>query len=229
MLQIPACAAPMSKDSTGTIIAVGSSDASLKTTDIVEKIISGILESGEVNIVGVGDGIFLACSAVNMATEIAKVYLNDLFIGSLEAPAHAKTSAISMLLGQKQLSDYPKLAEQEEKSMQEIEEQTISVSRASTMERLLTISLLRLAKFDEIRIVAAGGSINDAVSLALRLSEGQISKDQLGTKLVHLYSIKMRNDPSKSIAATSIFLQKGLSAIYSKRQRDLLKKLEGGH
>ena len=217
----------MSKEFTGKIVAVGPSDASLKTTDVVEKIISGIMEAGEVNVVGIGDGIFLACSAVNMTTEIAKVYLNDLFIGSLETPEHVKTSAFSMLLGQNQLNDYLRLAEIEEKSMQDIEEQTISVSRASTIERLLTISLLRLAKFDEIRIVAAGGSINDAVSLALRLSEGQISKDQLGTKLVQLYSIKMRNDPSKSIAAVSIFLHKGLSTIYSKRQRDLLKKLEG--
>jgi len=217
----------MSKEFIGKIVTVESSDASVKTTDVVEKIMSGIMDAGEVNVVGIGDGIFLACSAVNMATEIAKVYLNDLFIGSLETPAYAKISAFSMLLGQNQLSDYLKLAEDEEKSMQDIEEQTISVSRASTIERLLTISLLRLAKFDEIRIVAAGGSINDAVSLALRLSEGQISKDQLGTKLVQLYSIKMRNDPSKSIAAVSIFLHKGLSTIYSKRQRDLLKKLEG--
>lgn len=218
----------MSKEPTPKTVAVGSSEISV--TDIVERIISGILEGGDVNVVGVGDGIFSACSAVNMATEIAKVYVNDLFIGSLQAPALAKTVAISILLGQKQLvCDYPKLAEQEEKSMKDIEEQTVSVSRGATMERLVTVSLLRLAKFDEIRIVAAGGSINDAVSLALRLSEGQISKEQVGIKLVHLYSIKMRNDPSKSIAAISIFLQKGLSGVYSKRQRDLLKKLEGGN
>lgn len=218
----------MSKEPTPKTVAVGSSEISV--TDIVERIISGILEGGDVNVVGVGDGIFSACSAVNMATEIAKVYVNDLFIGSLQAPALAKTSAISILLGQKQLvCDYPKLAEQEEKSMKDIEEQTVSVSRGATMERLVTVSLLRLAKFDEIRIVAAGGSINDAVSLALRLFEGQISKEQVGIKLVHLYSIKMRNDPSKSIAAISIFLQKGLSGVYSKRQRDLLKKLEGGN
>jgi DNA-binding protein len=49
--------------------------------------------------------------------------------------------------------------------MEDVTEQTISVSRAATMERLLTISLLRLAKFDEVRIVAAGSSINDAIHL----------------------------------------------------------------
>ena len=87
-------------------------------------------------------------------------------------PVLGKTSAISAHLAQKQIWDYTKLAEQEEKGMQDVAEQTISVSRAATMERLLTISLLRLAKFDEIRIVAAGGSINDAVSLALKLTNG---------------------------------------------------------
>ncbi len=96
------------------------------------------------------------------------------------------------------------------------------------MERLLTISLLRLAKFDEVRIVAAGGSINDAIPLSLKLTNGQISKDPIGIKLVHLYSILMRNDPTKSIAALSIYLQKGKSTLYAKRQSDLFKKIESG-
>ncbi len=84
------------------------------------------------------------------------------------------------------------------------------------------------AKFDEIRIVAAGSSINDSVVLTLKLTNGQISKDAIGIKLVHLYSILMRNDPTKSIAAVSIYLQKGISTRNLKRQNALLKKLETG-
>ena len=38
----------------------------------------------------------------------------------------------------------------------------------------------------------------------------------------------MRNDPTKSIAAVSIYLQKGISTEYTKRQSDLLKKIESG-
>jgi DNA-binding protein len=219
----------MSNESKGKVIAVLPADASAKTTDVVEEIISCIMESGEVDVVGVGDGIFLACSAVNMASEIAKVYVEDIYIGNLEAPKLGKAAAISVHLGQKQIGDYTQAAEQEEKGFEDVEEQTVSVSRAATMERLLTIGLLRLAKFEKIRIVAAGGSINDAVALALRLTTGQISKDEVGTKLVHLYAIKMRNEPTKSIAAVSIYLQKGLSTIYSKRQKDLLKSLESGN
>ncbi len=219
----------MSNESKGKVIAVLPADASAKTTDVVEEIISCIMESGEVDVVGVGEGIFLACSAVNMASEIAKVYVEDIYIGNLEAPKLGKTVALSVHLGQKQIGDYAQAAEQEEKGFEDVEGQTVSVSRAATIERLLTISLLRLAKFEKIRIVAAGSSINDAVALALRLTTGQISKDEVGTKLVYVYSIKMRDEPTKSIAAISIYLQKGLSTVYSKRQKDLLKSLESGN
>ncbi len=217
----------MSQEPTGKIILLQPTDASAKITDIVEGIISGIMETGEVNIVGLNDSMFLACSAINMATEIAKVYVDDIDIASLEVPAFGKVSAVSAHLSQKQVGDYSTLAEKEEKSMKDIAEQTISVSRAATIERLLTISLLRLAKFDEVKIVAAGGSINDAISLALKLTNGQISKDTIGIKLFHLYSIVMRNDPTKSIAAVSIYLYKGLTTRYTKRQSAILKKIEG--
>jgi DNA-binding protein len=219
----------MSQESKEKIIVIMPSDASAKTTDVVEELISGILESGKVDIVGINDGIFLVCSAINMATEIAKVYVDDICISNLELPVLGKTSAISVHLTQKQAGDYATLAKQEEQEMEDVEEQTVSVSRAATMERLLTISLLRLAKLNEIRIVAAGNSINDAISLALSLTKGQISKDIVGAKLVHLYSISMRNDPTKSIAAISIYLQKGIMRECTKRQLDLFKKVERGN
>ena len=221
--------ASMSSKQKSKVITVSPLDASTKTTDVVESIISVILETSEVDVVGVNEGIFLACSGVIMASEIAKVYVEDICIATLEAPALAKTTAILAHLGQKQTWDYATIAEQEEKGFQDIEEQTVSVSRSATFERLLTISLLRLARFDKIRIVAAGGSISDAVSLALKLTTGQISKEQVGIKLVHLYSIIMRNDPTKSIAAISVFLQKGIPTQYSKRQRELINKLESGN
>ena len=218
----------MSQDPNGKVIVIQPSDVSLKITDIVEKIISSLLETGEITVIGLNESMFLTCSAINMATEIAKVYINDICIANIEIPVRGKTSAISVYLAQKQIWDYSKFAEQEEKEMKDIAEQTISVSRGTAIERLLTITLLRLAKFDEVRIVAAGGSINDAVELALKLTNGQISKDTIVIKLIHLYSILMRNDPTKSIAAVSIYLQKGISTRYIKRQSDLLKKLETG-
>jgi DNA-binding protein len=218
----------MSQQPTGKVIVLQPSDASAKITDVVEAIISDIMETGEASVVGLNDSMFLACSALNMSTEIAKVYVDDIDIASIEVPTLGKVSAVSAHLSQKQAGDYSALAEKEDKTLTDLTEQTISVSRAATIERLITISLLRLAKFDELKIVAAGGSINDAIALALKLANGQISKDPVGIKLFHLYSIIMRNDPTKSIAAVSIYLQKEVTTRYTKRQSELLKKLESG-
>jgi DNA-binding protein len=218
--------ATMSQDPTGKVIVLQPSDASAKITDVVEAIISDIMETGEASVVGLNDSMFLACSALNMSTEIAKVYVDDIDIASIEVPTLGRVSAVSAHLSQKQAGEYSALAEKEDKAMTDTTEQTISVSRAATMERLITISLLRLAKFDAIKIVAAGGSINDAIVLALNLATGQITKDPVGIKLFHLYSITMRNDPTKSIAAVSIYLQKSVTTRYTKRQSELIKKLE---
>ena len=216
----------MNQQPNSKVIVIPPADASLKITDVVEKIIAEIVQTGEVDVVGIGDAIFLVCSATNTAMDIAKIYINDVAIGNLESPSLGKTVVLSAHLGQQEIWNYTKAAEQEEKDMENIEEQTVSVSRVASMERLLTICLLRLAKFDKIRIVAAGSSINDAVALALMITKGQISKDTVGTKLVHLYSIGMRNDPTKSIAAISIYLQKGLTTEWTKRQNEVQKKLE---
>lgn len=215
----------MSQESKEKVIVLQSADAQAKVTDVVEGIISGIMETGAVSVVGVNDAMFLTCSAINMATEIAKVYVDDIDITTLEPSGMGKVAAVSAHLSQKQAGDYAALAQLEDKTMTDAVEQTISVSRAATFERLLTISLLRLAKFDKVKIVAAGGSINDAIALALKLSSGGISKESVGIKLFHLYSILMRNDPTKSIAAVSIYLQKGVTTRYTKRQTELLKSL----
>src|SRR5512146_2661391 len=135
----------MSQEPKEKVIVLQSADALAKVTDVVKGVISGIMEMGSVSVVGVGDAMFLACSSINMATEIAKVYVDDIDISLLEVPSIGKVPVVSAHLSQKQAGDYAALAQQEDMAM--TEEQTVSVSRASTPERLITISLLRLAKF----------------------------------------------------------------------------------
>jgi hypothetical protein len=211
---------------TGRIILLKSTDASAKITDVVESIVTDVLAVGEVNIVGLNDSMFLVCSAINMASEIAKIHVDDIDIAPIEVPSLGKVEAVSAHLAQKESSDYAALAEVEDKSLTNGIEQTVSVSRTVTIERLLTISLLRLAKFDKLKIVAAGGSINDAITLALKLANGQITKDAIGIKLFYLHSISMRNDPTKSVAAISIYLEKGITPRYTKRQCVVLNEVE---
>ena len=123
----------MSQEPKEKIILIQPADASAKITDVVEGIISGIMETGSVSVVGVNDAMFLACSAINMATEIAKVYVDDIDIAPLEVPAFGRVSAVSAHLSQKQAGDYAVLAQQEDKAMTDGVEQTVSVSRAATL------------------------------------------------------------------------------------------------
>ena len=201
----------MSGEPKGKIIVVGPTDGSLKISDVTEEIISGIMDVGVVDVVGVGDAMFLACSAINLSCEIAKIYVNQLGLGNFEDPHLGKTGAIFARLAQRELVDYEKLVAVEEKAMDNIGDRTVSVGHEIPMEKLVTRSLMALARFDEIKLIAAGGSINEAVSLALRLTAGQISKDPIGVKLIYVYSINMRNDPAKRISAISIYLQKGIT------------------
>jgi DNA-binding protein len=214
----------MSEASNSKVVIIPPQDAALKVSDVTEKIISGIMDTGELDVVGIGDAIFLVCSALNFSCEIAKIYINQIGIERLEYPDVGRTAAVFVHLTQEQSVNYEQLVAEEEQALDSIGERTISVSRDVPVEKLLTRSLMSLAKFDEIKLIAAGGSITDAVLLATKLTSGQISKDPVGVKLIHIYSINMRNDPAKKISAISIYLQKGITP----ETTDFLKKIKSG-
>jgi DNA-binding protein len=215
----------MSKELKGKIIIVGPTDGSLKISDVTEEIISGIMDVGAVDVVGVGDAMFLACSAINLSCEIARIYVNQIGFGNLEDPHLGKSEAIFVHLAQQDSVDFEKLVVEEEKAMNNIGDRTLSVGHEIPIEKLVTRSLMALTRFDEIKLIAAGGSINEAVSLALRLTTGQISKEPVGVKLIYVYSINMRNDPTKRISAMSIYLQKGITTEPADFVKELKKEL----
>ncbi|MGE5574806.1 MAG: hypothetical protein ACM3UL_01605 [Ignavibacteria bacterium] len=212
----------MNVESKGKIIVIGPANVSLKVSDVTEEIISGIMNDGTVDIVGAGEALSLTCSAINLSCEIAKIFVDQIGFGTLDDPLLGETSAVFANLAQKESVDYARLVAEEEKTMDNIGDRTISVGHEVSMEKLVTRSLMALARFDEIKLIAAGGSINEAVSLALKLSKGQISRDPLGVKLIYLYSINMRNDPAKRISALSIYIQKGIP----NQSTDFVKRLK---
>ncbi len=214
-------ASAMSGASSGKVIVVWPSDVSLKISDITEKIIAGIMDAGEVDVIGVGEAMLLVCSALNLSCEIAKINISQISLENVEDQTLGKTGAIYVHLTQKDSTDYEKLVAEEEKTMDNLTDRTISVGREIPTEKLLTRSLMALARFDEIKLIAAGSSINEAILLALKLSTGQITRDPVGVDLVYVYSINMRNDPAKRISAISIYLKKGVPNL----QSDFLKKI----
>ncbi len=204
------------------VIVVNPTDISQKISDITEKIISKIMIDSEVDVIGIGDAMFLTCSAVNLSREIAKINISKISLETIQEPTLGKTAAIYIHLSQSDHVDFEKLVAEEEKLMDDIGERTISVGHEIPAEKLITRSLMALARFNKIKLIAAGGSINQAISTAQKLAEGQISRDPLGIKLVYLYSINMRNDPAKRISAISIYVKK----CFKPESTDFQQKLE---
>lgn len=214
-------------DKEPVVVVIRPSDLSLKTSDVVERIISGIMESGEVDVTGISDSMFLACAAINMATDIANIFVDEICIEPLEVSALGKIPTLSAHLSQTQTVDFKKLVEEEDKGI--VEEQLVSVSRGTSMDKLLTTCLLKLSHYDKLKLMAAGGAINDAVSLALKLTTSKISKDTVGVKLIDIYSIVSRDDKNRKITAASIYLQKGVATEYSSRHSDFVKRLKSAY
>jgi DNA-binding protein len=190
------------------VIVIKPADISLKTSDVAERIISGIMDSQELDITGVGDAMFLVSSAINMATEIANIFIDKIRIEPVEDSALGKIPTLTAHLSQTKTVDFKRLVEEEDIDM--VEDQSVSVSRGTGMDKILTTCLLKLSHYDKLKLMAAGGAINDAVSLALKLTTSKISKDAVEVKLIDIYSIISRDDRLRKITAASIYLQKQL-------------------
>lgn len=217
----------MSKE-VSNLIVIRPADVSLRIADVAERIIGGILEHSELDVIGIGNAMFLSCAAVNMATGIANIFINEVCIDSFEVPLLGKINFVSSHLTQNKTTDFDELVKAEESQMKYLFEQTISVGKESNLDKLLTLCLLKLSEVDQLKIMAAGGSINDAILLALRLTTGKISKVPVGVKLVSIHSITTKADATRKIVAIGIYIKKGSATEYSKRHLDLLKKIKAG-
>jgi hypothetical protein len=47
------------------LIVIRPADFSLRITDVAERIIGGIFEHSELDVIGIGDAMFLPCAAIN--------------------------------------------------------------------------------------------------------------------------------------------------------------------
>lgn len=205
------------------------SDLTLKVTDLSEKVIANLMKAKDFDVIGLGDAIFLACSAVNITTDIANAYINGLSIDNFEIPVLGSINAIFIGIGREPEIDTTKRIEEEEKGMTLTtgrEGQVIAVRRGAPIERLVTLCLIKLSKVAKLKIIAAASAINDAVELAINMTKGPVSKEPIGVSFMDLYPIAQREDPQKKMTAISIYLQKGQKTICDDRHRKLVKTLE---
>lgn len=210
-------------------IIVKPQDLSFKVSDISERVIRGMMEAEELDIIGLDTAMFLACSAINIATDIANVHINDLCADYIEVPVLGKFDAVFARLGREAKIDIKSRIEEEQKGMNlttDREGQLIAVRKSGRIEKLVTLCLLKLSKAEKLKVIAAATAINDAISLALQLAKGPISKVPIGISFMSLSSIESRDDPAKKVTGVSIFLRKGQKTEYSKRHLELVRKLE---
>jgi len=210
-------------------LVIRPSDLTLKVTDLSEKVIASLMKAKDFDVIGLGDAIFLACSAVNITTDIANAYVNELSIDSFEIPILGPINAIFIKIGREPEIDISKKIEEEEKGMiltTERDGQVIAVRRGARIERLVTLCLIKLSKVEKLKIIAAGSAINDAVELALNMTKGPVSKEPIGVSFMNIYPIATREDPQKKMTAVSIYLKRGQKISYSDRHKKLVKTLK---
>lgn len=206
-------------------------DLSLRLSDISERVVLNLMQAENFDVIGLGDAMFLACSAVNIATDIANAHINEMYIDNLKIPILGSIGAVFIRIGREPKIDLPKRIEEEEKGMiltTDRDGQLIAVRRGGRIEKLVTLCLIKLTKVEKLKIIAAASAINDAINLALQLTQGPVAKESIGISFMNLDTITSRDDPQKKMTAISIYLRKGYKTEYSKRHQELIKKLKTG-
>jgi len=206
-------------------------DLALRVSDLSERVVLSLMNAEEFDVIGLSDAIFLACSAVNIATEIANAHVNELYADTLEIPILGNMDTIFIRVGRESKLDIAKRTEEEEKGMiltTERDGQLVAVRRGLRMEALVTLCLIKLSKVEKLKLMAAASAINDAVRLALQITKGPVAKEPVAINFMSLYTIPSREDPQKKMTAISIYLEKGHKTEYSRRHQELIKRLKIG-
>lgn len=204
-------------------------DLSVRVNELSERIIAGIMDNSEMEIIGLSSAMFLACSAANMASDIANVHKHEISVDYVDVPILGAFEAVLIKVGRESKVDWKKRVEEEEKGMiltTEREGQLISVRRSERVERLITLCLIKLQNVKKLKLIAAASAINDAISLVLRLTKGEVAKDPVGVSLVSLYSLPAREDALKKITGMSIYIKKGVETKFSSWHTSIIERLK---
>lgn len=200
------------------------------STYFSQQIISSIMNLGEVDVIGLGTAIFLACSGVNISMDIASVYVHEISLDYVDIPVLGRFEVILFTLKNKPLEKPLKfLADEIDKELNLTltpEGQLIVVSRRQSIEKMVALCLWKMSRFDQIKVIGGGTAINNAAKIALTLSKGGISKAPTYIKLISLDKLKRtRGAIEKPITGIEIYLEKGKEKV-SKRHKKLLDQIK---
>ena len=200
------------------------------STYFSERIISSIMSSGQVDVIGLGPSISIASSAVNISADIANVHIHEVTLDYVEFPVLGKYEVIVFSLKNVSLEKpLALLARQLDENMKltiDREGQLVVISARQAIERTVQMCLWKLSNFERVKILAAGSAITNAARTALTITKGDISREPVFIELISFGRFeKTRGGPPKPITSIHIYLRKGKGK-ESARHKKLLASIK---
>ncbi len=194
-----------------------------------DRIINGLRKEKELAVVGLGNAVSLACMAVQIASNIANVCINELSLDYIGSPSLG-IGGIFFGLDKESTIDWDQQRKDIESRMKldfSPEGQFVIVSKKLPPDKIMPLCLSKLAKSELLRIAATGTSINRAVSLALEITKGNIAKEPIGIILVTLSTLKHKIEGGEVLATSiDIYLKRASPTAYTKKHKEIAKMLE---
>lgn len=195
-----------------------------------DQIINSLRKADELFVIGMGNAISLTCTAVLRATSIANVKISEVGVNYVGIPKLGITGVFFILDKQSKIN-WDEKKKRLEKGMNlsfERGGQLLIVSNNLPIDRAIPLALSRLADSSCIKISAAGTAINRAVSIALELTQSDISPCELGTELVIVFTVQYtKGETTVPETVMDIFVSKGKKPS-SKKHEQMLKMLTSG-
>jgi len=195
-----------------------------------DQIINSLRKVDELFVIGMGNAISLACTAVLRASSIANVKISEVAIDYVGIPKLGIGGVFFVLNKESEINWVEKKKQMEEGMNLSFERggQLLIVSNNLPPDRAIPLALSRLADSSCLKISAAGTAINRAVSIALELTQSDISKTKLGIALVVVFTVEYtRNETTVPEAVMEIFINKSRKSL-SKKHEQMLKMLTSG-
>ncbi len=194
-----------------------------------DQIINRMSKISQLDVIGIGSGVSLACQAVCRSSEFARIHVSEIFVDYLDIPILGKMGAFFLTLSGEKAVDWEAEKEKLEKGMKltfGVDGQLLVISQKLPPEQIIPLCLKKLWRNDTVKILAYGTSIIRATNLALEITLGKISKEVVGVALMVL-STKIATIEGKEtpITGLEIFLKKGNETKYSKHHKTVLDEL----
>jgi len=203
--------------SSALVVVKPNETSSESITSISNTIIQRIIKTRNLEIIGISSAVPAACIAVCRAKELGNIHVINVALDYLDYPAIGKLEAILIAVSIQQPS------QSVEERMRELdagmnlsftpEGQTIAVPRSERADKILMITLSKLRRFDRLKILAAGSTINTAANLALEVTRSGIAKEQTGIEYVGLTSIQSKIQQGSAVPSLAVYLRKGVETV----------------